>query len=156
MRKIIILLAITVFGMITEMNGQQLKTDKTDDFTGDIIKTTKDYVVGVGVGLLYARVSRVGSSEGLWVWSSSDLGCSGASNNFIMIKFTDGSTIKYKDSSSVDCSGGEESKSLFMFKIIDFKGKTIEKIRFRQSELYDDYTVETGEFTFLELIKAVQ
>ena len=156
MKKSILILATILFGFT--MNGQELKKNEVDDFTGKTIKLTKTYFVAKGVTSLIAKAGRVKDAENDWyflyVQPSLDLGCAGSRDSYIIIKFTDGSTIKYQDKADVNC--GDNPWSMYVIDPSDFKGKTIDKIRFKQSKLYDDCSTESGTYTINQLLEALK
>lgn len=133
--------------------GQKLWMNEVDEFTGVSKKATESYKVGVGVDDLYFMFGRIGETYFFYANSDSDLGCSGAVGNYIMLKFTDGSTLKLEDIADIDCKKG--SKSTFVFKPSDFEGKEIEKIRFKQSKFFDDCTWKS-QFLLVDFINAIK
>jgi hypothetical protein len=133
--------------------GQELWKNETDDFTGKTKKATESYKVGIGVSNLYFMFCRVGETYFFYANSDSDLGCSGATGNYIILKFTDGTTLKLDDIADVDCKG--KTKSTFVFKPADLEGKEIEKIRFKQSKFFDDYTWQS-KFFLVDYLNAIK
>jgi hypothetical protein len=87
--------------------------------------------------------------------STSDLGCSGASDNYAIIKFTDGTTLKLdKDYSDIDCS--DSTPSLFSLNVNSpLFTKEIEKIRFKQSKYYTD-GVTSGTYSLAQILEATK
>lgn len=136
--------------------GQDLLTNEIDEFTGEEKKLTVEYNVAKGVSTLTAQVGKLNATYFIFLSSSSDLGCAGAVGNFVIFKFSDGSTIKLEDEASIDC--GDYPRSLFIFNPADFEGKTVEKIRLKQSKYYDDCDWDNTlcKYTFLQLIEAVK
>jgi hypothetical protein len=133
--------------------GQQLWMNETDEFTGEVKKATESYKVGVGISSLYFMFGRIGETYFFYANSDSDLGCAGALGNYIILKFSDGSTLKLEDISDVDCKKG--AKSTFIFNPSDFKGKEIEKVRFKQSKFFDDYTWNS-QFLLVDFINSIR
>ena len=146
------LICAAAFGL----NAQDLSTNEVDDFTGDVKKFTKYYNIGKSdVGLIKASIARLGNTYFLKVKSTTDLGCSGAAGNYIIFKFTDGTILKLDDDvSDIECADGSPS-----FYIIKAEGvlasKTIQMIRFRQSQYYTDATTY-GTYSFVQLLDAVK
>ena len=139
-----------------QASSQNLFKNEVDEFTGEAKVITERYIVAKGVGKLSMQVGRINDGYFMFVYSSTDLGCAGASGNYIILKFTDGTTLKLTDQSDVDC--GDFSSSLFIFNPSDFEGKTVEKIRLKKSEFYDDceWTDKWCEYTFSDFLKAVK
>tara|TARA_R110000787_G_scaffold92754_2_gene194872 strand:+ start:2371 stop:2946 length:576 start_codon:yes stop_codon:yes gene_type:complete len=154
MKKILFLLAMLTFTF--GLNAQDLSTNEVDDFTGDVKKFTKYYNIGKSdVGLIKASIARLSNTYFLKVKSTTDLGCSGATGNYIIFKFTDGTILKLDDDvSDIECADGSPS-----FYIIKAEGvlasKTIQMIRFRQSKYYTDATTY-GTYSFVQLLDAVK
>jgi len=135
---------------------QDLWKNEVDEFTGSVNKITESYVVANGVGNLSIQVGRVDNTHFMFVYSSADLGCSGASNNSIIFKFTDGTTLKLEDVADINC--GDTPVSTFIFRARDFENKTVDKIRFQQSNYYDDciWSDKWCNFTFSQLLLAIK
>ena len=151
MKKVILTL-IAVFAL-TVTNAQMLVINETDEFTGAVKKITKSYTIAKGVSKLKIAVGQVDALLAFYLTPSLDLGCGGSRSNYVIFKFTDGTTVKYsEDVADIDC--GDNATSIYVADKTDIEGKTIEKIRFSQSESYDDCTVG-GEYTVNELITAV-
>ena len=154
MKKILLLLVMLIFTF--GLNAQDLSTNEVDSFTGNIKKFTKYYNIGKGnVGLIKASIARLDNTYFLKIKSTSDLGCSGANDNYVIFKFTDGTTLKLDDDiSDIECANSSPS-----FYIIKAEGvlasKTIEMIRFRQSKYYTDATTY-GTYSFVQLLDAVK
>jgi hypothetical protein len=154
MKKVVLVLAAIVLSC--QMNAQKLWKDEVDDFTGDLKKFTNYYnVATTDVGKLKVSAIRLNSFYYIKMKSTTDLGCSGATDNYIFFKFTDGTTLELrKDLSDIDCS--ESTPSLYSLKD---RGplftKEIEKIRFRQSKYYTD-GVTSGTYSLAQIIKATK
>jgi hypothetical protein len=139
-----------------QASSQKLYKNEVDEFTGAATVITERYVVAKGIGNLSIQVGRLNDSYFMWVYSSKDLGCSGASGNYIILKFTDGSTVKLTDHSDIDCA--DFSSSLFIFNLSDFDGKFVQKIRLKRSKFYDDFewTDKWCEYTFTDFLTAIK
>lgn len=150
------LFAIILAFIAIESTSQELWKNETDDFTGEVKKITESYAVAEGVSKLSIQVGRVNESYFFFATPSIDLGCSGAVGNYIIIKFTDGSTLKLEDKAKIDCD--DDSSSLFVFTPSDFEGKSIEKFRLQHSEYYDDclWTDEWCSFSFSDFLTAIK
>jgi len=138
------------------MNAQKLWKDEVDDFTGDIKKFTNYYnVATTNVGTLKVSAIRLNDFYYIKMKSTSDLGCSGASDNYAIIKFTDGTTLKLdKDYSDIDCS--DSTPSLFTLNANSpLFTKEIEKIRFKQSKYYTD-GVTSGTYSLAQILEATK
>ena len=154
MKKVLLLLAMAAFTFVS--NAQELSKNEVDDFTGKVKKFTKYYNVGKGkVGTIKVSIARLDKTYFMKIKTTADLGCAGARDNYVIFKFTDGSTLKLdNDVSDVDCAYSSPS-----FYIIDADGqlatKTIEMIRFRQSKFYTDAKT-SGTYSFVDLLNAVK
>lgn len=153
MKQFILTMGMTALTAITF--GQDLRMDEVDEFTNRTIKVTKSYKVGKrGLNSLYMSIRRVDDSYGIEFWSSLDQGCAGSNNNYTILLGDDGSNIEFKeDLSRIDCS--DQASSVYVLDIDMFTHFNITKIRFAQSNSYDDFEY-TGEYTIQELIGAVQ
>ena len=105
---IAVIIALTAL----QVNSQELWKNETDDFTGEVKRITETYTVAEGAGLLSISVGRFDQKYFMYVNSTYDLGCSGALNNSIIFKFTDGTTLKLEDKAKIDC--GDDPTSLFL------------------------------------------
>ena len=131
----------------------KLVQDEVDEFTKKVKKATKVYYSGKAIKL---RVSRYGEEYALGIapiiWN---LGCCGVSDNYIMILFTDDTTLRLdKDVAKVDCSN-DVKYSIYIIDEGMFKGKTIKKIRLKQSETFIDADY-TCNYSMQELIDALK
>ena len=153
MRKTVVAIAIALTTVLS-VNSQDLRKNEVDEFTGVTKKVTKFYKVAKGdYTTVEMSVARLDKTLGMYVRTDLDLGCSGSVGEYIIFKFTDGTTLKYEGIGSIDC--GDDATSIFMFKYSDFKGKTVEKIRIKRSEYYADCLVK-GKYTINQLINAVK
>jgi len=149
-------IAIILMGGFSILSySQNLRVEKVDEFTGNVIKVTESVKAGTrGNNKLYISVRRVNDSYALELWSTSDQGCGGAAGNYAILLSSDGENIKYSsDILDVDCS--DTASSLYVINIEELKNFDVSKIRFAQSDTYDDFSYEC-EYTFQELIKAVE
>jgi hypothetical protein len=149
-------IAIILMGGFSVLGySQNLRVDKVDEFTGNVVKVTESVKAGTrGTNRLYISVRRVNDSYALELWSSIDQGCGGASGNYTILLSSDGRNIKYSsDILDVDCS--DTASSLYVMNIEELKNFDVSKIRFAQSDTYDDFSYQC-KYTFQELIKAVQ
>tara|TARA_R110000822_G_C15051461_1_gene466469 strand:- start:88 stop:552 length:465 start_codon:yes stop_codon:yes gene_type:complete len=154
MKKVI--LTIAMVALTFGMNAQLLSQNEVDDFTGDVIKRTKFYnIATTNVGKVNAKAIRINNSYYLSVYSTADLGCAGASDNYLMFIFTDGTKIKLdNDLYDIDCS--DSAPSLFRLKDNSpLFNKVIEKIRFNQSDYYTDGTT-SGSYSLAQIIGATK
>jgi len=154
MKKVVLVLVAIAFSC--QMNAQKLWKDEVDDFTGDVKKFTNYYnVATTDVGTLKVSAIRLNDFYYIKMKSTSDLGCSGASDNYAIIKFTDGTTLKLnKDYSDIDCS--DSTPSLFTLSANSpLFTKEIEKIRFKQSKYYTD-GVTSGTYSLAQIIAATK
>ena len=152
-KLVLVLVAVLAFN---SSNAQTLRVNEVDDFTGSTKKITKYYNIASGKGyLLKASVIKLNEIYALFVKSNAELGCAGAVDNYIIFKFVDGSTLKLKDVSEIDCK--DDSNSTFLLEDNDLSkfNTPIEKIRFSRSKLYLD-TETTGTYSLSELIKVVK
>ena len=156
MKKTVAAIAIALTTVLSA-NAQNLSMNEVDEFTGQTKKVTEYYKVGKGNGY-NLRLSVVQISDGktsnfgMYFRTNVDLGCSGSVDEYVIFKFTDGTTAKYEGIGDVDCT--DYAISTFIINIEDFKDKTVEKIRLRRSDYYNDYEVE-GNYTVSELLTAV-
>lgn len=154
MKKKILASIITILVMTISMNGQELFKKEIDQFTGSTKVITKTYIVGKGVGKLFAYTARVNDDYAIFLFNTVDLGCSGSRNNYVIFLFDDGTTLHLtEDISKVNCKLG--SPSIYTVNPEDFIGKTISAIRFSQSESYDDCDY-IGMYSIGELLIAVK
>jgi hypothetical protein len=154
MKKVVLVLAAIVLSC--QMNAQKLWKDEVDDFTGDLKKFTNYYnVATTDVGTLKISALRLNDFYYIKMKSTTDIGCSGATDNYIFFKFTDGTTLELKkDLSDIDCS--DSTPSLYSLKDSSpLFTKEIEKIRFRQSKYYTD-GVTSGTYSLAQIIKATK
>lgn len=137
--------------------SQDLRVDETDEFTGTVKKITENYVLAKGVGTMKGAVGHIDDLYALYTYSTADLGCAGASGNYVIFLFEDKTTYKVDvDHADIDCS--DYSTSIFILDPKEFQSKTLTKIRFSQGDAYDDCTIASAnpKYTMAELIKAVE
>ena len=150
------LLYLGAVALSFQLNAQKLWKNEVDDFTGDVKKFTNYYTIATtSVGQIKASAVRIKDFYYLKLKSTSDLGCAGARDNYAIIKFTDGTTLKLdKDLSDIDCA--DSSPSLFSISPnSDLANKEIEKIRFKQSKYYTDGTT-SGKYSLSEIINVTK
>jgi hypothetical protein len=148
------LFAFLGFLSFTFINAQELQTDKVDEFTGDVKKITKTYEFAKGVSRVKGYVARIQDIHAIYMYSTLDMGCGGASGNYVIFLFEDGTNLKLdSDVADIDCA--DYATSIYVLDPKDFEGKVIKKIRFAQSESYDDCEW-SGPYTVNELLQAVQ
>jgi len=133
--------------------AQDLDMNEVDEFTGASKKVTKEYVCAEGVTKIAMRFGNIDGTHCIYTYPYKKLGCSGAVGNYLILKFTDGTTIKLEDVSDIDCK--DYATSIFIFQPELVKGKVIEKIRFKQSEYYDDGEW-ISEFNLADFVNAVK
>ena len=151
MKKGIILISVVMASLT--MTAQQLRVNQVDDFTGSTKKYTKFYnLAKTNVGYIKVSVMRVDDYIAIEVYSTSDLGCAGASGNYIMFLYEDGTSVKLDvDHRKINCK--DNAPSLYLIKDLNTNG--IAKIRLRQSEYYTD-GVAYGSYSLSKLVNAVQ
>jgi hypothetical protein len=121
-----------------------------DSFTGN--KITKSEGASIGMDnsrkyVIHVTLRKVESKDEhlyyLFVRSSLDLGCAGAIDNYIIIKFGDGETTTLnQDISKVNCSGIRISTYRLDDKQVKLLAENqINGIRFAQSKSYADYDI---------------
>jgi len=153
MKKVLLLGAVA---LSLQLNAQKLWKNEVDDFTGDVKKFTKHYIIATtNVGQIKASAIRINDHYYLSLKSTSDIGCAGARGNYVIIKFTDGTTLKLdKDLADIECA--DSSPSLFNISPNgDLANKEIEKIRFRQSKYYTDGNT-AGTYSLSEIISVTK
>lgn len=149
-------LVLTMVALTFSMNAQKLWKNEVDDFTGDVKKFTNYYNVATSdVGTIKVSAIRLNDFYYIKMKSTSDLGCAGARDNYAIIKFTDGTTLKLdRDLSDIECA--DSSPSLFTLSANSpLFTKEIEKIRFRQSKYYTD-GVTSGTYSLAQIIAATK
>ena len=157
MTKTIVAIAIAL-ATVFSVNAQEFRKNHTDEFTGITKKITNFYNIGNGQGYTLELstallTSGTGETRGMYFRTDADLGCAGAKDEYVFFKFTDGTTMKYKGIGEIDCE--DDSVSVFLFYEVDFKDKTVEKIRFSRSKHYVDYTMK-GKYTVSQLINILK
>jgi hypothetical protein len=152
MKKFLFLLAALLVS--TSVYSQELRVNEVDEFTKNSKKITKTYILAKGITTIRGSVGHIGESYAIYTYSSLDLGCGGASSNYIIFLFEDGTSLKLdSDIAKIDCS--DNPTSIYIFDPLEFKDKVVTKIRFAQSKSYDDCTW-SGEFTMQQLIDATK
>jgi len=153
MKQIILSLGLAFLSTISF--SQELRMNQVDEFTGKTIKVTKSYSVGkVGSGKLFMSFRRVDDSYGVEFWSTTDQGCSGANDNYVIFLSDDGTTISLnKDLADIDCS--DMASSVYMIDLADFENLNVSKIRFAQSDGYIDFVFES-EYTVQDHLNAIK
>jgi hypothetical protein len=149
------ILTTALVAMCATTFGQDFRINKVDEFTGDIVKLTTSYRVGkAGMNRLYMSTRRVDDQYGISFWSTLDQGCAGSNGNYVILLDSIGETIRLDtDLSDIDCS--DQSISVYALDADEAINFNIAKIRFAQSDSYDDFEYE-GEYTLQELIKILQ
>tara|TARA_B100000768_G_scaffold140478_1_gene131974 strand:+ start:1000 stop:1470 length:471 start_codon:yes stop_codon:yes gene_type:complete len=154
MKKPLLLLGAVALSF--QLNAQKLWKNEVDDFTGDVKKFTNYYnIATTSVGKIKASAVRINDFYYLKLKSTSDIGCAGARDNYAIIKFTDGTTLKLeKDLAEIDCA--DSSASLFSISPNgDLANKEIDKIRFRQSKYYTDGNT-SGTYSLSQIINVTK
>jgi len=154
MKKPLLLLGAVALSF--QLNAQKLWKNEVDEFTGDVKKFTKHYIIATtNVGQIKASAIRINDHYYLSLKSTSDIGCAGARDNYVIIKFTDGTTLKLdKDLADIECADSSPS----LFSILpngDLANKEIEKIRFRQSKYYTDGNT-SGTYSLSKIINVTK
>ena len=163
MKKLLVVL-VTMLAFTFQSNAQKLIVDEVDAFTGHHTKETNENTVfkRKSGGNLYLAAKSV-SYEGdtsfyLKLDPSSDLGCVGARDNYVIFKFNDGSTERFdNDLANLDC--GTYRSSIFLLgteSAIFKRSKQIVMIRLSQSEYYTTYDVIKGNATIGEIVDLVK
>jgi hypothetical protein len=163
MKNLSLLLFVVTLTFSTAMS-QELLIDRVDDFTGEITKITAPFEIGESVqkhdagNVIDILVVRISETYGLYVNTTSDIGCSGANGNTIVFKFKDGTLLTLNDEASIDCS--ISSSSVFELNSANLKkleSNTIDMIRLSKSEGRIDVKVPLdNKYTVKELIAAVK
>ena len=127
-------------------------TNKVDEFNGASIKILNKINIGIekvegnymatGLFAFFTKVVKESTVVyGIKLFSKKELGCSGANENYTIIKFEDGNIIKLeKDLSEIDC--GDHPISTYILSgdnLMKLKKYKISAIRFKQSESQEDY-----------------
>ena len=147
-----VFLIIGMLALTISMSSQALRVNETDEFTGSSKKYTKFYnLAKSNVGLIKASVMSIDGYKFLSVYSTGDLGCSGANGNYIILLFSDGSRKELKDLAAISCK--DQAISLFDMTGLDVTG--LEKVRFRQSEFYTDGIVY-GTYSLNQMVNATK
>jgi len=132
--------SLMAFVVCASLSAQSLRINENDDFTGDSKKATTFERVGHNIAKLHFSFISLNETRALFAYcSGSDLGCCGTTDSYLMFKFTDGTTMKLKDSNDIDCEG--TCQSLYIFDSSqwqDILTKDVEKMRVAHSDLYDD------------------
>ncbi len=151
MKKVLLVLAVALLSTVT-MNAQKLDVNEVDQFTGKVKKLTSFYnLAKTEVGTIRGSIIRIDDSRFLSVTCTSDLGCVGARDNYIIFLYEDGSSVKLdNDFSDIDCSNEANS----MYSISDLKTEGITHIRLRMSKYYTDGPVY-GTYSLTDLMNAV-
>jgi hypothetical protein len=148
------LFSLLGFLSFTFIYAQELQTNKVDEFTGDVKKITKTYEFAKGVSRVKGYVARIQDLHAIYIYSTMDMGCGGARGNYVIFLFEDGTNLKLdNDVADIDCS--DYATSIYVLDPSDFEGKVVKKIRFAQSDSYDDCEW-SGPYTINELLKVVQ
>jgi hypothetical protein len=98
---VLIMLSIQAF---TQEIDCKLKSDRTDEFTGKIERSTAHQVIGKMTGMrkLKASIIQNGDTYSLLVTANDKIGCSD-SNSLLSIKFKDGQVINLRYNGDPDC-----------------------------------------------------
>jgi hypothetical protein len=147
------LLTIIIALFTLTVTAQELDKNEVDEFTGKVKKITMEYETAKGATTTAMRFANIGGTFGIYAYAYESLGCSGAVGNYIIFKFTDGTILRLEDTAKVDCK--DYCNSIFVFDPEVLEGKTIEKIRFRQSNGYDD-AVWICEFNIQDFINVIR
>lgn len=161
MKKVLVLLVAVL--ALNLSSAQELSINKTDEFTGKTIKTTKYYTAGNGYGEIKTSFIKIINSEKKESYhyvkiypTTKDFGCAGSSKNYLTLLFDDGTKLELKDDVS-DISCSDYSSSIFVLSednVTKLKNKTVKKIRFAQSDGYADFNVY-GSYTLAQQINAL-
>ena len=105
MKNLILTVAVLAATM-TAKAQVRIFNSSFDEFTGDlIINTRPKKVASSSTGSSFMYFGKINESNYLKVYSSSDLGCSGAAGNYIHFLFEDGTSLRLEeDLSKIDCS----------------------------------------------------
>lgn len=147
MRKLSLIAAFIIVATASAFS-QQILVDKYDPFDKEQTKMTIAYLYG-DIGVI---VARIGSNYALYAYSD-DIGCSGAYGNYFTFLFSDGTTYKMEDVGNIEC--GDAPISTFLIDPKRLAGKTITKMRLRQSEGTRDADMD-GIYTIQQLFQAVK
>jgi hypothetical protein len=155
----------TDIGFRAELPEYKLVKNETDEFSGNLVKTTEGITCGGN------KRDRQGYSDGLRIWltkiifptqkplyainmrTTVNIGCSGLEKNYVMIKLQNNEVIELKESVlDVDC----ERHAVSIFELDEnvlnkLKSNEIKSIRLRKSEAFEDFGVLFPNF----LIKSI-
>ena len=140
------LMSLGCFGQI------KIDEDIVDEFTGNRQITTEVFNVAKG-GMLKGIVGNFDETYVFYLIPMTDLGCSGATGNYVIFLFEDGSTLQLEDNGKIDC--GSISTGLFLVKYEDFKNKKIKKLRVRRTERTVDYDWNPNTPNLIEILDLV-
>ncbi len=132
--------SLMAFVVCATLSAQSLRINENDDFTGDSKKATTFEQVGYNIAKLNFSFISLNKTRALFARCSGiDMGCCGTNDSYLMFKFTDGTTMKLKDSADIDCE--DTCQSLYVFDSSQWQtilSKDVEKMRVAHSDLYDD------------------
>jgi hypothetical protein len=130
----------------------KLIMNEIDEFTGNLKKYTEIVTVGstkrnennYSINLVISLGKIVSSGKITYIIklrTPNELGCTGSSKNYVMIKFNNGEVIKLdNDIAEIDCQRSAFSKYLLTDDVLNkLRYNEIQSIRFQKSEFYDDY-----------------
>lgn len=163
MKNLSLLLFLFTLSFST-VSSQELLIDRVDDFTGELTKITAPFKIGESIqkhdagNVIDILVARIGETYGLYVNTTSNIGCAGANGNTIIFKFKDGTLLTLNDEGNIDCS--ISASSIFELNSANLKrleSNTIDMIRLSKSEGRIDVKVPLdNKYTIKELIAAVK
>jgi len=131
--------------------SQKLITNEVDPFTGVRCVITGYERTGKGTDAIYISVFYIGGQTGLYVYAGRDIGCSGVSNNKLMILCTDGTVINCgEDLAKIDCA--DNATSIYTIDAEQLNEKSIMKVRLQQSDGYidADWTMNQTLYQFIK------
>ncbi len=120
-----------------------LEKNEIDEFTGYAGTSTKKEVIrNSEFWRVYCSAARVEDTYVLALINGGNLvGCASPNDSYVILKFTDGTTLKMPHKGNIDCG----SKPTFLCEINDdmevLLTKTVAKIRFSGTERFKDITL---------------
>lgn len=159
----------TDIGFRADMPEYKLVKNETDEFSGNLVKTTEGITCGGN------KRDREGYSNGLRIWltkivsatqkplyaikmrTTANIGCTGLEKNYTMIKLQNNEVIELKEYVlDIDCE--RQAISTFELdesKLNKLKSNEIKSIRLRKSDTYEDFGILFPNF-LIKLIEIIE
>lgn len=150
-------------GMTSKMDSPvyRLLVNEIDEISGDINKFSKFYVIGRTIksdfrgfhDVIGVELNQINNTFFLSLRSAINLGCAGALDNYVIIKFEDGTKLELtKDVAKVDCDRSATSSFILEPEhLLELSKKSIKYIRFQKSESFEDFSIVYKDI-FIKLI----